>query len=105
MRDRYTAPLLKQITLISSVNHPNIVNFHGAYLSAHSREVHVITEFCGGGSLKTVGANISRLGLVIPGDKAMSHIINGVIIVHHVALEKLLFSHETPLDLSRVEPS
>ncbi|TFL03320.1 kinase-like domain-containing protein [Pterulicium gracile] len=78
MRDRYTAPLLKQITLISSVNHPNIVNFHGAYLSAHSREVHVITEFCGGGSLKTVGANISRLGLVIPGDKAMSHIINGI---------------------------
>jgi serine/threonine protein kinase len=78
MRERYVATLLKQISLISSVKHPNIVDFYGAYLSPTSREVNVITEFCDGGSLKSIGDNISRLQLVIPGERAMSQIINGI---------------------------
>ncbi|TFY53066.1 hypothetical protein EVJ58_g9655, partial [Rhodofomes roseus] len=50
--------LLREIKIISSTSHHNIIHFFGAYISPSSSEVKVLMEFCEGGSLESVGKRL-----------------------------------------------
>ncbi|KAF8575110.1 kinase-like protein, partial [Ramaria rubella] len=59
-----TTPAIQLIRELSfmSTDHPNIIVFHGAYISPSSSEVKVLMEVCEGGSLDAVGKKVRELG-------------------------------------------
>lgn len=69
--------LLREISIISSTEHVNIILFHGAYMSPSSSEVKILMEFCEGGSLEAVGRRIKDRGAVV-GEKIAGRIAEGV---------------------------
>jgi mitogen-activated protein kinase kinase len=81
--------LLRQLSIMSSIEHMNIVLFYGTYISSPC-EVKALLEFCEGGSLEAVGKRIKELNArvgeniaarlaegVHPPIRASSFIING----------------------------
>ncbi|KAI0785661.1 kinase [Abortiporus biennis] len=54
--------LLREIKIISSTQHVNIIHFFGAYISPSSSEVKILMDFCEGGSLESVGKQLRQLG-------------------------------------------
>jgi mitogen-activated protein kinase kinase len=69
--------LLREITIIASAMHPNIIVFHGAYMSPSSSEVKILMEFCEGGSLEAVGKRIKDVGGRV-GEKVAGRLAEGV---------------------------
>lgn len=69
--------LLRELQIISSNKHPNIVHFFGAYMSPSTSEIKILTEFCEGGSLDAVGKQIKELGAVV-GEMIVARIAEGV---------------------------
>ncbi|KAF7354312.1 MAP kinase kinase MKK2/SSP33 [Mycena venus] len=63
-REGQMKQLLREFSIISSIEHINIILFHGAYMSS-SHEVKIILEFCEGGSLQSVGTRIKELNAVV----------------------------------------
>lgn len=69
--------LVRELTMITTISHPNIVHFYGAYMSPSSSEVKVLMELCEGGSLQTVVERIKRRkGRV--GEKVAGRLAEGV---------------------------
>lgn len=60
---RSTPPhqLIRELSFMA-ISHPNIIIFHGAYISPSSSEVNVLMEFCEGGSLDAVAKKVRELG-------------------------------------------
>ncbi|KAF8919873.1 kinase-like domain-containing protein [Mucidula mucida] len=70
--------LLRELLIISSTKHINIILFHGAYMSPSSSEVKILMEFCEGGSLEAVGKRIKERCAVV-GEKIAGRIAEGVL--------------------------
>lgn len=54
--------LLRELSMVSSTSHPNIIHFYGAYISPSSSEVKVLMELCEGKSLEAVGQSLRPRG-------------------------------------------
>ena len=73
--------LLREIRIISSTKHRNIVEFYGAYISPSSSEVKILMEFCEGGSLESVGKQMRQIGGRV-GEKVAGRLAEGVCTVN-----------------------
>lgn len=69
--------LLREIKIISSTSHCNIIHFFGAYISPSSSEVKVLMEYCEGGSLESVGKRMRQIGGRV-GEKVAGRLAEGV---------------------------
>ena len=69
--------LLREVLIISSNSHINIIKFFGAYMSPSSSEVKIVMEYCEGGSLEAVGRKIRERGAVV-GEKTAGRLAEGV---------------------------
>ncbi|KAI0036926.1 kinase-like protein [Vararia minispora EC-137] len=70
--------VLRELSIISTLEHSNITGFYGAYMSPSSSEVKVLMELCEGHSLEAAGAEIRRRqGRV--GEKVAGRIAEGVL--------------------------
>ncbi|KAL0956370.1 hypothetical protein HGRIS_002517 [Hohenbuehelia grisea] len=74
--------LLRELSIISSTKHVNIVLFHGAYMSTSSSEVKILMEYGEGGSLESVGKQIKERGAIV-GEKIAGRIAEGVSVHGH----------------------
>ncbi|KAF8151661.1 kinase-like domain-containing protein [Crassisporium funariophilum] len=70
--------VLRELSIISSTHHVNIVQCHGAYMSPSSSEVKIMMEYCEGGSLEAVGTKIKERGAVV-GEKIAGRLAEGVL--------------------------
>jgi mitogen-activated protein kinase kinase len=69
--------LLRELSMISSTMHDNIVVFYGAYMSPSSSEVKILMDYCEGGSLEAVGKRIKDCGGRV-GEKVAGRLAEGV---------------------------
>jgi mitogen-activated protein kinase kinase len=74
-----TTPAIQLIRELSfmSTDHPNIIVFHGAYISPSSSEVKLLMEVCEGGSLDAVGKKVREQGRRV-GEKVSAKLAEGV---------------------------
>ncbi|KAF8894065.1 kinase-like domain-containing protein [Infundibulicybe gibba] len=70
--------LLREISIISSTEHVNIILFHGAYMSPSSSEVKILMEFCEGGSLEAVAKRCKDRGAIV-GENIAGRLAEGVL--------------------------
>ncbi|KAJ7914395.1 STE/STE7 protein kinase [Mycena leptocephala] len=70
--------LLRELSIISSTEHINIILFHGAYMSPSTSEVKIVMEFCEGGSLEAVGRRIKERNATV-GEKIVGRLAEGVL--------------------------
>ncbi|KAI0823637.1 kinase-like protein [Trametes gibbosa] len=70
--------LLREIKIMSSTSHVNIIHFYGAYISPSSSEVKVLMEFGEGGSLESVGKRMREIGGRV-GEKVAGRLAEGVL--------------------------
>jgi len=70
--------LLRELSIISSTEHINIILFHGAYMSPSTSEVKIVMEFCEGGSLEAVGRRIKERNAIV-GEKIVGRLAEGVL--------------------------
>jgi mitogen-activated protein kinase kinase len=73
--------LLRELNIIASATHDNIIVFYGAYISPSSSEVKILMEFCEGGSLEAVGKRIRERGGRV-GEKVAGRLAEGVSQIH-----------------------
>lgn len=69
--------LLRELDIISSTAHPNIVLFYGAYMSPSSSEVKILMEYAPGGSLESIGKRVADRGGRV-GEKVAGRLAEGV---------------------------
>ena len=69
--------VVRELSVISSSHHVNIVQCYGAYMSPSSSEVKIVMEFCEGGSLEAIGKKIKERGAVV-GEKIAGRLAEGV---------------------------
>jgi mitogen-activated protein kinase kinase len=70
--------VVRELNIISTTAHVNIVQCFGAYMSPSSSEVKILMEYCDGGSLEAVGKKIKEVGAVV-GEKIAGRIAEGVL--------------------------
>lgn len=69
--------LVREVKIISSTSHVNIIRFFGAYISPSSSEVKILMEFCEGGSLESVGKRMRQIGARVS-EKVAGRLAEGV---------------------------
>jgi len=69
--------LVRELGIITTIKHPNIIRFYGAYMSPSSSEVKVVMEMCQGKSLEAVGKRIKERGARV-GEKVAGRLSEGV---------------------------
>ena len=69
--------VVRELSVISSTHHVNIVQCYGVYMSPSSSEVKIVMEDCEGGSLEAVGKKIKERGAVV-GEKIAGRLAEGV---------------------------
>ncbi len=69
--------LVRELGLITTTQHQNIIRFYGAYMSPSSSEVKVVMEVCQGKSLESVGKRIKERGARV-GEKVAGRLAEGV---------------------------
>jgi mitogen-activated protein kinase kinase len=69
--------LVRELGIITTIKHPNIIRFYGAYMSPSSSEVKVVMEICHGKSLEAVGKRIKERGARV-GEKVAGRLAEGV---------------------------
>ena len=69
--------VVRELSIISSTHHVNIVQCYGAYMSPSSCEVKIIMEDCEGRSLEAIGKKIKERGAVV-GEKIAGRLAEGV---------------------------
>ncbi|KAI0374036.1 Pkinase-domain-containing protein [Pilatotrama ljubarskyi] len=70
--------LLREIRIMSSTSHVNIIHFYGAYISPSSSEVKVLMEYGEGGSLESVGKRMREIGGRV-GEKVAGRLAEGIL--------------------------
>lgn len=70
--------LLREVSIISSTKHVNIIQFYGAYMSPSSSEVKILMDLCEGGSLESVGKRIKDRGAIV-GEMIAGRLAEGVL--------------------------
>ena len=69
--------VVRELGLITTIKHTNIIHFYGAYMSPSSSEVKVVMEICQGKSLESVGKRIKERGARV-GEKVAGRLAEGV---------------------------
>jgi mitogen-activated protein kinase kinase len=69
--------VVRELEIITSIKHPNIIRFYGAYMSPSSSEVKVVMEICQGKSLEAVSKRIKERGARV-GEKVAGRLAEGV---------------------------
>lgn len=69
--------VVRELALITTIKHTNIIRFYGAYMSPSSSEVKVVMEICQGKSLEAVGKRIKERGARV-GEKVAGRLAEGV---------------------------
>jgi len=69
--------VVREINILQTMMHPNIVAYFGGYISPSSSEVKIIMEYCDGGSLEAVGKKLKEIGGVV-GEKISGRLAEGV---------------------------
>jgi mitogen-activated protein kinase kinase len=69
--------LVRELGIITTIRHPNIIRFYGAYMSPSSSEVKVVMEMCQGKSLEAVSKRIKERGARV-GEKVAGRLAEGV---------------------------
>jgi Protein kinase domain len=69
--------LVRELGIITTIKHHNIIRFYGAYMSPSSSEVKVVMEICQGKSLEAVGKRIKERGARV-GEKVAGRLAEGV---------------------------
>ena len=75
--------VVRELSVISSTHHVNIVQCYGVYMSPSSSEVKIVMEDCEGGSLEAVGKKIKERGAVV-GEKIAGRLAEGVSWLFHI---------------------
>ncbi|KAI0062845.1 Pkinase-domain-containing protein [Artomyces pyxidatus] len=89
--------LVRELSMITTLAHVNIIHFYGAYMSPSSSEVKVVMELCEGKSLEAVGERIRRRkGRV--GEKVARVLADGI-------LQGLAYLHSKRLIHRDIKPS
>ncbi|EIN11844.1 kinase-like protein, partial [Punctularia strigosozonata HHB-11173 SS5] len=70
--------LLRELSIVSSASHRNIIHFYGAYISPSSSEVKVLMDFCEGKSLEAIGKRIKERNARV-GEKVAGRLAEGVL--------------------------
>lgn len=70
--------LLREVSIMTSTRHINIIRFYGAYISPSTTEVKIIMEYCEGGSLESVGKRLREYGAVV-GEKIAGRLTEGIL--------------------------
>ncbi|KAI0051828.1 kinase-like protein [Auriscalpium vulgare] len=70
--------LLRELGIITTISHVNIIRFYGAYMSPSSSEVKVVMEVCDGKSLEAVGRRIRERGARV-GEKVAGRLSEGIV--------------------------
>lgn len=70
--------LLRELQIVSSTSHPNIITFYGAYISPSSSEVKVLMEIAEGKSLEAVGKALRERGAKIS-EKVAGSLSDGIL--------------------------
>lgn len=69
--------LERELSIMSSTKHVNIIHFYGVYMSPSSSEVKILMDFCEGGSLESVGKKIKERNAIV-GEKIAGRLAEGV---------------------------
>lgn len=69
--------LLREVYIMTTTRHINIIRFYGAYISPSTSEVKILMEYCEGGSLESVGKRLREYGAVV-GEKIAGRLTEGV---------------------------
>jgi mitogen-activated protein kinase kinase len=88
--------LVRELGIITTIKHPNIIRFYGAYMSPSSSEVKVVMEICQGKSLEAVGKRIKERGARV-GEKVAGRLAEGVCLY---AASCHSHPHLLPLDIA-----
>lgn len=70
--------LLREVYIMTTTRHINIVLFYGAYISPSTSEVKILMEYCEGGSLESVGKRLREYGAVV-GEKIAGRLTEGIL--------------------------
>ncbi len=105
--------LVRELGIITTVKHPNIIRFYGAYMSPSSSEVKVVMEICPGKSLEAIGKRIKERGARF-GEKVAGRLAEGVriviaLVIRHPHLLQILqglaYLHSIKLIHRDIKPS
>ena len=69
--------LLREVHIMTTTQHTNIIRFYGAYISPSTSEVKILMEYCEGGSLEAIGKRLRDHGAVV-GEKIAGRLAEGV---------------------------
>ncbi|KZP25742.1 Pkinase-domain-containing protein, partial [Athelia psychrophila] len=89
--------LIRELDIIQSTMHPNIILFYGAYMSPSSSEVKIVMEFCPGKSLEAVGKRIADRGGRVS-EKVAGRLAEGI-------LQGLAYLHSKKIIHRDIKPS
>ncbi|KIK67186.1 hypothetical protein GYMLUDRAFT_37248 [Collybiopsis luxurians FD-317 M1] len=70
--------LERELSIMSSTKHLNIIHFYGAYMSPSSSEVKILMDYSEGGSLETVGKRIKERNAIV-GEKIAGRLAEGIL--------------------------
>ncbi|XP_006460836.1 hypothetical protein AGABI2DRAFT_70301 [Agaricus bisporus var. bisporus H97] len=70
--------LLREVHIMTTTRHPNIIRFYGAYISPSTSEIKILMEYGEGGSLESVSKRIRESGAVV-GEKIAGRLTEGIL--------------------------
>ncbi|KAL9711631.1 Protein kinase C signaling pathway involved MAPKK protein [Leucoagaricus gongylophorus] len=89
--------LLREIHIMTTTQHTNIIRFYGAYISPSTSEVKILMEYCEGGSLEAIGKRLRDHGAVV-GEKIAGRLAEGI-------LQGLAYLHRNKTIHRDIKPS
>ncbi|KAJ3829960.1 kinase-like domain-containing protein [Lentinula raphanica] len=70
--------LQRELSIMSTTNHINIIHFYGAYMSPSTSEVKILMDYGEGGSLEAVSKILKKHGAVL-GEKIAARLAEGIL--------------------------
>ncbi|KAF7325225.1 STE/STE7 protein kinase [Mycena kentingensis (nom. inval.)] len=89
--------LLRLLSAVSAAPHENIISFHGARIPPSRSKVHILMEYCEGGSLASVSQRLKEIHAIL-GEGIGGRLAHGI-------LSGLAFLHTNDIIHSNLKPS